>query len=373
MPMQSTQSFAKKMGAKLTKAHEAHKADDTRFGQGGDLPGGVDGIALLTECKLGQFNAGKHKGEYFFYAAGVVVEPVDFVDKKGNKWHTEGRRTSIMEALCDTPEKTGEKSRKTFDDHYDWVLNELRKLGQDTKDLGADDFEPALAILKEAGIYFRFSTREGKPTEQYPDPMIFHEWQGATEYTQEGEAGGGTQDNTEAVSEPPAPAPTKKTPAKAPEPAKAPPKPPKGKEAPTPAPEPEDELTALADRADAQDADAANDIAERALAAGIEQSSIENASSYAEVADMIRATEATDEEAAYAGTESTGEWEPEKDDTYKYAPIKKGPGGKVMKGALTEVQVLAVDKAKKTVKLKNLADGKTTYVDVSWDSLESNE
>lgn len=177
-----------KLGAKLKKAVEAHKDDEVRYSGGGsDLPGGIEnGIARLVLCKFGVYEKGDMKGEYYFRAQGVVVSP-----KVYNGIPIEGLRTSIgPEPMCDTPNKT----RKTVEEHVDWVLNELRKLGIDTSEMGAEDLETTAEALQEDGPYFRFRTWQGQKrkkgeagyNEAYdgpnaPDPRVNHSWAGAIE------------------------------------------------------------------------------------------------------------------------------------------------------------------------------------------------
>ena len=145
-----------KLGAKLSKAVEAHKGDETKFsGGGGDLPGGIEnGIAQLVLCKFGVYEKGEFEGEYYWMAQGVVVSP-----KKHAGIVIEGLRTSIgPEAICDTPNK----ARKTTEEHVAWVLNEMRKLGVDTSELSGDDLESTAEALQELGPHFRFRTWQGQ-------------------------------------------------------------------------------------------------------------------------------------------------------------------------------------------------------------------
>src|SRR5271165_3693631 len=167
-------SLFKKLGSQLNKAHEAHKADETEYGQMNDLPSGVRGIAELVEIKFDEYKKGENIGKSFFYAAGVVVKTTEC--PKGEK--VVGLRTSIMEPIMDTPSR----SRKTVEDHWKWVLNELRKLGINTADLEAEEIEDMFPTIAKAGIHFKFRTWSGKPSEQFPDPRTNHTWEGIVEY-----------------------------------------------------------------------------------------------------------------------------------------------------------------------------------------------
>ena len=167
-------------GAKYNKAIKKHRADETKMPGGGDLPPGIEnGIAQLTECKFGTYEKGDMKGEPFFRAAGIVVAPEEISLGKSGMMKVQGLRTSIgPEPICDTPNR----SRKTIDEHFDWVLNELRKLGAETEEVESGEEVEALAQeLKESGVYFRFRTWQGEATKQYPNPRVNHVWGGVAE------------------------------------------------------------------------------------------------------------------------------------------------------------------------------------------------
>lgn len=184
---QSKNSLASALGVQAKKAWEAHKNDETNFSMGSaDLPAGIEnGIAQLTEIKFDVHKEGDNKGKWFFYAHGTVLEPTEFTDDDGVTHHVEGRVTKIIESLYDTPSK----KRKTLDEHIDWVMNELRKLGLDTSELSFEDLEAAAATLKDAGPTFKFRTWSGAPTKEYPNPIVNHQWGGAVEYEATEESG----------------------------------------------------------------------------------------------------------------------------------------------------------------------------------------
>ena len=156
------------------KAFDAHKADETVFSSGGNLPPGIEGgVAQLVDCKFDVFKKGKTEGEYFFFASGVVKEP-----KQHNGVRVEGLRTSIIEPMCDTPGR----SREDVDAHLEWVLNEMRKLGVNTAELDVEDLEETVADLREAKPHFRFRTWQGSATKQFPNPRVNETWNGTCEY-----------------------------------------------------------------------------------------------------------------------------------------------------------------------------------------------
>lgn len=408
MPQQKVKSsLLAKYGAALQKAHSAHRYDETEYSQFGDLPAGIEGgIAQLVECKFDTYKKGDLIGHYFFYAAGVVVEPKEHADIP-----IAGLRTSLTEPMCDTPSR----GRKTVEEHYQWVLNELRKLGVDTAGMELDDLEATVTALKETAPYFRFRTWKGakQTTGPYKDqePRTQHSWGGACEYTPADDGGTGVDDqsDTEVQEEPEQAAPKRtagpkagpgaakgngKAATKAPNrlPASPPARPapaPVGKAAKNgpakgplarkPAPKEEEpafdefgDLDSQAERADAGDDEAQGTLTDLALAAGLTNEDVDNAKSWAALAAMIvEAGEAgaDDEISSQEGQEEApAEWAPEKEEVYRYAPVnpKTRKAGKPV-----ECEVMSVDAASRTASLKNLDDGKTLYKGVKWDQLSA--
>lgn len=174
MAMQRSEiaGYLAKIKGQGTSAHKKHKGDMTTYG-GGLLPAGIDdGIAQLSNISFGQFKEGPNQGHVYFIARAVVLEP-----ESVKSIAVRGLHTQIgPEALCDTPDASGK--RKTFEDHYAWMLNELRKLGVDTNDLEFDDIESTVELLVEEKPYFRFRTWKGQATAQFPNPKVNHDWQG---------------------------------------------------------------------------------------------------------------------------------------------------------------------------------------------------
>lgn len=171
-------TFASKMGKDYKAAFNKHKTDETTYSTGGNLPSGIDnGIAQLTEIKFGTYDSGNFKGEWYFLAAGTVVSP----DSSKDGQLIKGLRTQIMEPMCETEGR----SRETVDEHVEWVLNMFRILGMETEELEPEDLEEAAKELVEAAPYFAFRTWSGKPTKQYPDPIVNHQWIKEVEYEAE--------------------------------------------------------------------------------------------------------------------------------------------------------------------------------------------
>lgn len=307
-----------KMGAEGKKGFNAHKKDETEFDTGGSLPPGIEGgIAQLNKCYFDTYKKGDMEGEYYWYASGIVVEPKEYEGRK-----IEGKMTSIMEGLYDTPKS---KSRQTVADHWEWVLNELRKLGLETADMDPDQIEEACTALADAGIFFEFRTWQGKKTTEYPNPRVQHVWNGACEY--DGESSSETVDST-------------------------------GDDDDSGDDYDDDEgnidLTELGEQADNEDEDAAKTLNDMALEAGYDQSSIDETSSWAELAAMLL---------------DGGEDEPSEDD--QMAPPKKGdvfmykpPRAK----KAVKVEITAVFEGKEQCNAKRLDTG-VILKGVAWDKL----
>lgn len=359
--------LAGKLGNRLNKAVDAHKDDEIKLPGGGSLPEGIEnGIAQLVDCRFGVYESGDFKGEYFFYAAGVVHEPKIHM-LNGVPIPVEGQRTNIgPEPICDTPKRT---SRPTVEDHVAWVLNEMRKLGLDTTGLTGEDLEAAAAALVEAAPFFTFRTWKGEATAQYPNPQVNQTWVRQVDY--EGSSDPEVVDNSAPEPTPPPKAAPKAAPAKAAAaPKAAPAKPPAAKAAPEaktppPAPEPveeeEEDLMALGEAADAQDAEAAGRLNELCEAAGIDSSVI---ATWTEVAAVLLAGAEGDdggagsEEAATEGGEVPA---PQVGEVYYYKAPKAA--------AAAECEVKTVDEAKQLCSLQDYTT-KGIYRGVAWTSLQ---
>lgn len=309
------------------------------YGVGTDLPAGVIGVAQLTECKFDVYKNGEFVGEPYFYASGVVVSPEEFQGVR-----IAGAITQIgPEPLCDTPNR----SRKTIDDHLAWVINEMKKLGVDTTQMSDEDWATELEVaaeeLKEQQPYFRFRTWQSRPTEQFPDPRVLHQWRGICEYEAK-EAEPEVADNTEE--------------------------------------EPNySVLTALADKGDEEAIAKLESLAEKA---GIPLREIEELQTWAEAALKIKRAiegnveevkeeevevveeteeaEEVEEDESFEQEQDDSGWVPEKGEVYLY----KEPGSKRKKGV--EVEVLTVFESKRTCNVKALDTGQL-FKQVSWDHL----
>lgn len=365
MPAQTAKSgLMAKYGNKLAEAAKKHAGDE--FDPGFQrLPGGIsNGIARLTECGFQQVAAGKnYAGEYLFRAAGVVVSPKE--NDKGQI--VKGLTTSVIEMICETKTQGGKVT--TLEEHVANVQNYLKGLGvTDDDSLMAENLEATCAALKEAGPYFKFSTRESAAV-MNPNGTVKHEarvWEswhgckGLEDYTED--EPDAVVDNTAAAAPAPAAKPTTNGTAK--------PAPVKGKVGKTPEPKEvdysaEEDTAVLVAAAEDQNEQAQQRLIELAVAAGVAEDTARGADTWAEVVEMI----------ANAGEAAGGEEGtiPEAEQVWGYCPLDaKGKPGKQI-----EIEILSVDADKKTVTAKvnggkTINDPKTKKpLAISWDKLET--
>jgi hypothetical protein len=386
MPGQKGKSgFLAKHGDRARKAFDAHKGDATEYSSFGDLPAGVEGVAQLVECRLTQVKEGKkNAGEWLFYAAGAVKQPIEF---EGQRLF--GRRTSITCPLYDTPDRQG---RKTLEDHLVWVANELRKLGVDTAEMDVEEIPDTLAAVKEAAPHFRFRTWKGDKQTQgrYKDqePRVQHFWEGIVDWTEDDEAGesGQVQDNTRAPGTPKVAAAVRvaTTPRTAASPANgkgaAGKGQIKGKVKPPENEEPEfGDLDSLAEAAEGGDDSAVEKLTQLALDAGVTQEQIDEAENWSSVVELIGGVGEEPEEPEppeQTGTEEVPEEVTEEEDdtpkveqVFSYRPVDPATKKKAVKP--TQVEVTAVNAEKKTCDVKSLSDRKKGWRGVKWDALEA--
>lgn len=334
----ATTGIAARLGSAGQEAFDAHKEDETDFGAGGDLPAGIEGgVAQLVDCKFDVYKKGDMEDEYYFYAAGVVVSPTEFEGQK-----IEGLRTSIMEPICDTENR----SRKTVDDHVQWVLNEMRKLGVDTTTIDFSDLDEAAAALVEEAPFFRFRTWVGKPSTQFPNPRTQHQWKGACDAPDEEGDGGVVEEEPKTKSK------SRTSKAKAAS---------KGKASSRKKPEPEpaeeemsiDDLVAAAEDGDEE---AQRDLQETAEGLGIED--VDSIETWTEVGEAITAAEEGDGEEEGDADEGD-DAPPEKGEVYSFRPPRKRN--------YVDVEVTAVFPSKESCNVKD-PDGKI-HKNISWDKL----
>jgi len=184
---QSTGLLFRKLGKVLAPVHEKVKTQEIKpVAGGGDLPAGMNGIAELKELRFTEIKKeGANKGKMMLYASGVVVEPETFVDKSGNKYFTRGMRTSVTRPLYDTP--TRSEGNRTLQEHWNWVVQLLGRLGVSMADVTFENVEDICAQIAKAGIHFRFRTWKGEPQKQGKyagkEPLLNQIWEQAIDFT----------------------------------------------------------------------------------------------------------------------------------------------------------------------------------------------
>lgn len=376
MPSQQKKSFLQgKCGDRLKKAAAAHANDPVDYGNQRVPPGITNGIAKLVDVKFGEYQSGPSKGEPYCRFAGVIVSP-DEVMVNGMMQPCKGMQTSIMEALCDT--KTGAGKVTTFEEHVASVQNEMKKLGGE--DFDVEDVEAAAENLKEAKPYFRFSTSVRKAQEYFDkttkqkkmgEEGVWENWFGSKGLEDHApEESGGVVDETgeeekeeevveevEEVVEEAAVEDEEEAAAEE-----------EGKEGPG-----DNELDELAEKADAKDKAAIKQLQAYAKEAGLDAGVVEEAASWADVANIIRESAAPAEEAE-AEPEAEA-FKPVKGEMYPY--VVKDKNGKPLLDAKkkprkpVECEVVAVDAKAETVTLRNADDGKTLYKGVAWSEIQT--
>ena len=356
-------SFTGKSG--LSSALQKHNRDETQYGMDfSKLPAGISGgIAQLVEAKMGVYKAGPNQGKPFVYLGGTVMEPevaikVEKTFSNGKvvvsppvEERVRGRQTGLTLPLCET--KRG-GNVQTEEENVADMLNELRKVGGEECTASVTDeksLAALLAALKEAKPAFKFSTSGSDPTEQYPTMRVWENWlgnRGLEDWSFQGN--GQVQDNTGGAAEP-----FNEFEGGAPDAAQDP-----------------AELAAVADNEKLGDDErqaAIDTLTELALAAGISQEDIDDATSFKVVAKKIaEAGEATGNEDHQAPDEpEPADEAPAKGALYYYKPFDKRLKRKVRKGI--ECEVTTVNKTEETVTLVSQVDKKTKYEKVPWADL----
>lgn len=176
--------------ARLERALREYRGKPLVVQNFGELPAGVSGIARVVECRIGKYARGEYAGEHFWVAAAIVVEPKFF---NGNL--IAGMRTTIIEPLCDTPNR----SRQSLEEHVAFVLNELKKMGVDVTHVDTLEDLQAIcdAVNNMPSLYIRFMTRA------VGDGYVHHIWCGLVNYQEETANEVDSMDDGDNDSEPP--------------------------------------------------------------------------------------------------------------------------------------------------------------------------
>ena len=322
-------SLASKLGKEGVAAIKKFRDAPPEFDTGGSLPAGIEnGVARLNKCYFSTYDKGDNAGEYYFRASGIVLSPKIHQGVK-----IEGRHTSIMEPVCDTPNR----SRQGVGEHIAWVLNEMKKLGADTADADVDDLEVIATALEGEAPAFTFRTWQGSPTEEYPNPRVNEVWNGVTEYGEDEEEDVDDdtkedEDDTEKEEEDSEEEDSKE----------------EDPEEDSEEDSEEEDLDALAEAADEdEDGEEAARLTEICEEAGIDPADYET---WEEVVRVLRDDSEEDDP-------EEDDPVPTKEDVCQYKPPRAKKN--------VDCEVRTVSATKKTVTLKNLDDGKM-YKDVPW-------
>ena len=354
MPPQTQKSgLAAKYGAKLDKAVKKHGEDETKYGMT-TLPAGINnGIAQLTEAKFDVFKSGKYVGEYYFRATAMILEPEMHTDPwTGMEIPIKGLNTSIMINCCDTKNDAGDV--KTQEEYVDVILNEMRKLGMNTKGADGSVLEDLAAQLTEAAPIFRFSTSNTpKPTKAKPNPRIWENWNGqkGLETYVPGEGAPTTNDESGGTADPDAVADAESAAAGDPD---------------SDSGDDVIDLDALLETANeteetAEVTAAREKLTELAVAAGHSAKKVNDTANWEEVRELI-----DNPVEAEKVPEPAKAKEPKKGGVVKYEIVD----GKSKKKRKIDCVIEAVNGKNKTVDLKNLEDSKTKYAAVKFSAIE---
>lgn len=428
---EETSGILVSLGSQVVEAFDAGKNKPVELSFGGNLPGGIEnGVAQLRDLRIGKYQDGtKLAGKPYFMGQAVVMFPKEI---KGQK--LVGLYTKIgPEPLTATPDRQGDKSRKTFAEHFDWMLQHLMQLGANLGGLqGKTPLEVenhlrlVMKALCKAAPYFRFRTwvgtkqviaqdtdgrwylfnenekgsrkrtpaKPGFATEEAAkksftyagnEPQVQHVW-GEIIHDYRSAIGNGMKDESEPqegyspsnrISEP-----LDKSELSSAADEKA------NKESSA------DQFNEFSDSGDnsghldglvmrateQEDEQAQDELIQMAVAAGYDESFVtsDKVQSWASLAEMIRNPQTGSEEAELASSdESSSDAEseptplatPAVKDVVHFNPID--PKTKKPAKKAVECEVISVDKKAKTVKLKLLRDGKTIFNAVPWDKIAS--
>jgi hypothetical protein len=340
----------------LRKDYDAAKVREVvSTDPGADIPPNINGVGRLVDCKFDTVKEGKENaGEYYFYAQASILSPEEAKDENGQMVRIKGKFTSIIEMMCDTPNK----ARKTAKDHLDWVVNMMGALGADMKDTQMEQLESIASLIKKTKPMIRFRTwKGGKQTEgKYAnqEPRVQHVW---TEY-KEGESPAPDDDMAAAgLVEAPGGAPVESN----------------GESVDIPA-----LVAAASTKGDPMQKAAQTKLTEMAVARGMTEKEIEDAKSWDDVASRLTNGKAAAPAAAPAPApaakeapkpaetaEPSSDWKPVEGLVYGYRPLKKDgkPGKKI------QVEIAVIDEANRKVDVKR-CDTKAVLKGLKWDDLE---
>lgn len=361
----TTSGLAKRFGGRLDTIVQKHAQDETEYGFQ-RLPAGIqNGVARVTKCYFDQYKSGTYKGEYYLRVEAVVVQPVMHRLPDGTEMKVAGLTTSVMRPMCET--KTADGKVATEDENVATAMNELRMLGADTSTLktGAQ-LEVVASAIAQTKPYTRFTTSQ--TTSSAIDPKTGNPYPPRTWENWHGSKGLESYSPPENISVDDDTKPSESTGSAALNGVAT-----QHTEAPTETVEYTDQgdIDSLAELADNGDTDAQHKLIEMAKEAGVEKEA-KAAENYVGVADLIKGS-GGDVAVEEVVEEVVPEVKPDPavKQMYNYTPPVKAPNGKVVAGKKSiKVEIVAVNRIRKTATVKNMVDGKTQYTNVAWDALE---
>lgn len=425
MPQQIQKSplFAK-LGKRVIDAHDKGKDIPPPADAGSRLPPGIEnGVAQLVRAEIKEFQTGEGLvGESFFQGMAVMVSPdtVPLKDENGNvigEAPVKNKHTRIGPIpLCDTPKR----AVKTFEEHWEKMKNVLWNLGlkPNQYELAKRSGNPeadamalmarlkaCLVALTKAAPYFSVRTWKGEDEkienrggkfyvvqrnrvkggpfsteaalkEKFGfagrPAQVNEVWGQTIEWNPNGDVGPGhgVEDAGLPIEEVAAEGDTESTESELTTDAESA----SGGESFSEF----DDIDSLVERAKAKDGEAQDKIKELAIAAGIEESAVDEAKSWNEVKDMIIAAQSGgDGEAGEEGGEAsaTAEEEWAVGRVCLYSPIDPKTGKpfidpKTKKARKpVECMITAVDKKSGTASFKSLSDPKKTWSKIRVDQL----
>lgn len=382
---QAQSGLFKKYGNKLNEAVKKHANDETDYGFI-QLPPGINGgVAQIVECGFRIYKTGPNSGEYFFRAAGVIIDPKTVA--VGDQTITvAGKQTSVMEPVCETKTQKGKVTSQ--DEHIANITNHLRMLGIDTANYHGDgkpatgaDLEDMAAIIKKAAPFFKFSTSVRKAqvnakTGKADGPDgVWENWHGSKDlegYTPPDSSGDGVNDSTGGDKEEPATGGDGDGSAS------------NDKEAPagdggddnTVEGKTVEELVAMASQdGHPLESEAGAKLLEIAHAAGVTEQQTTDAQNWDEIKSLIEEAQAG-AGAATPDNDAPVEFKPVKGEIHKYAPIDPKTGKPILNKMKKptkpfDVEVTAVDNKKGTCTVKSMDDHKV-YANIKFSEVTPN-
>lgn len=339
-----------KLGARVAKAHEAHKNDETKYGIV-DLPAGIKrGRAKLATCKFAEYKEGKNKGELYAMFRSIAETP-----EIHDGTRVRGQGVMQMIPLCDTVKtKDGKEVTTTFEEHWAELLNELRKFGLNTAAMPNHNVvEAAMLSLENSHPQHWYSTRGWTPPKTQKDPnpkeMVFVQFDGVL--------------TSEELASEPAPSPSSGFA----EPEGGGGGDDAGSGSDTASGGEDFDLADIAQNAETGDMSAIDLMKDAARKVGITEDEIDNSSSWVSqgegtsLYEMIVAKQSEGE--GQTGEPEAPAWEPKVGATCTYT-VKAG-------GKQKQVKIEKIDKKAETADLLDLADKKTKIAKVPFAKLSA--